>query len=206
MQEVSRSHSTPTIVGGRGEPSHKEIQPLPPYYVVGFVDGEGSFSVSISHHRTLKTRIEISPDFSIELRVDDEEILKRIQKTLGVGRLYQVKLRNKNWQDHVKLKVGSISELTNIIIPFFRRYPLQAKKAQVFELFVRIIEMMKRKEHLTYGGIQKIKKIREKMQLLGKKYNSEGAARVRENRSLGGAGHRFDDPNTARHVKGVGGA
>lgn len=170
MQEVSKSHSTPTKVGGRGEP-YKELLVLSPHYVVGFVDGEGSFSITISHHRTLKTRIEISPDFSIELREDDEEILKRIQKTLGVGRLYRVKFRNEKWQPHIKLKVGSINDLTNSIIPFFRRYPLQAKKAQVFELFVTIISMMMRKEHLTYSGIQKIKKLREKMQILGKKHH-----------------------------------
>lgn len=169
MQEVSRSHSTRQC-RGRGEPYQKIIA-LSPDYVVGFVDGEGSFSVSISHHQTLRSRIEISPDFSIELREDDRHILERIQKTLGVGKLYYVKFRNEKWQPHTKLKVTSIKDLTEYIIPFFRRHPLQAKKAKVFDLFVSIVEMMLRKEHLTYGGIQKIKKLREKMQILGKKYN-----------------------------------
>ena len=168
MQEVSRSHSTRSTGRGRGELSHK--QTLSPWYVVGFVDGEGSFSVSITHHRTLKTRIEISPDFSIELRKDDEEILKRIQTLLGIGTIYYVKFRNNAWNDHAKLKVRSVKELHEIIIPFFRTYPLQAKKAKVFELFAQIVEMMMKKEHLSYGGIQKIKKLRDQMQVLGKKY------------------------------------
>ncbi|MDP2656329.1 MAG: LAGLIDADG family homing endonuclease [bacterium] len=170
MQEVSRSHSTSTEVEGRGEPSNKKA--LSPWYVVGFTDGEGSFSVSITHHRTLKTRVEISPDFSIELRKDDEEILTRIQSLLGVGKIYYVRFRNEAWQDHAKLKVRSVKELHEVVIPFFRTYPLQAKKAKVFEIFATIVEMMVRKEHLTYGGIQKIKKLREQMQIFGKKYRN----------------------------------
>jgi hypothetical protein len=43
--------------------------------VVGFIDGEGSFSVSINKHKTLKRGIEVRSEFEIELRADDREIL-----------------------------------------------------------------------------------------------------------------------------------
>lgn len=80
MPEVSSVHSTH---GNRNlklaEPVRKgqiQREKLHPRYVVGFIDGEGSFSVSINKHKTLKSGIEVKAEFEIELRADDREILE----------------------------------------------------------------------------------------------------------------------------------
>lgn len=46
-------------------------KPLAGAYVAGFIDGEGSFSVSIGKHKTLARGLEVRPEFEIEVRDDD---------------------------------------------------------------------------------------------------------------------------------------
>lgn len=133
-------------------------------YIVGFVDGEGCFCVSISIHKTLRRKREVRPVFEIELREDDLEILKSIQVKLGCGTIYRLDYkRYTNWKPHVKFKVSRINDLTTHILPFFRKHPLQAKKRNSFTIFAHIVEMVARKEHLTDKGFKEILKLREQM-------------------------------------------
>ena len=48
---------------GEGVNPKYHLLPLPPHYVVGFVDGEGSFSVSSNTHATLELLEKIIPFF-----------------------------------------------------------------------------------------------------------------------------------------------
>ena len=166
MQEVSSVHSSSVITERRNKPSH-----LTSDYVVGFFDGEGCFCVSISKHKTLKRRIEVRPEFEIELRADDLPILERIKETLGCGNIYRLNYKRYGWSPHVKYKVSSIKELKEKIIPFFQRHPLQAKKSQSFKFFSEVVQMVAAKQHLDYGGWQKILKLRDKMRNINKTRN-----------------------------------
>ena len=95
MQEVSSVRSTDSK-DARFNPElalpigKEQIQrkKLDPQYVAGFIDGEGSFSISIGKHKTLRRGFEVRPEFEIELRKDDQEILERILVTIGIGRIY----------------------------------------------------------------------------------------------------------------------
>lgn len=143
---------------------------LNPDYIVGFVDGEGCFSVTISQHRTLKRRLEVRPLFEIELREDDREILDRLQYTFQCGSVYHLTYRRYDWAPHVKYKVSKIHDLTNIIIPFFDRYHLQAKKRKQYLLFRKAVRVVYKKQHLTNDGFEKILSIREQMREFSKKH------------------------------------
>src|SRR4030042_7115383 len=103
------------IAGERDKAAFKNK--LNPHYIAGFIDGEGSFCVSIGRHKTLKRGKEVRIEFSIEVRHDDREILERIKKTICCGKIYHVKFRQKNWQDHVKYKIGSVKEIHQFLIP-----------------------------------------------------------------------------------------
>jgi len=203
MQEVSRVHSTKRKLYQRNltldKPLGKEqIQrkPLNPHYISGFIDGEGSFSISINRHKTLKSGIEIKPEFEIELRADDLKILERIVKTIGCGRIYDCSYERYGWYPHAKLKITSAREMEEIFFPFLDKYPLQAKKKKTYELFKKIVLMVRKKKHLTEKGIMRIIEVRNQMRKNGKKHNfikkinsSLETARIRENRSFGGVGH-----------------
>ena len=168
MPEVSRVHSKPRSDSGRrDELSNREK--LSPHYVAGFVAGEGCFCVSVSKHKTLKRRIEVRPEFEIELRHDDAVILEKIRKILGCGSIYKLNYERYGWAPHVKFKVSNIADLKEKIIPFFTKYPLQAKKQASFAIWAKIVEMVYQKKHLDYGGFQKILKLRDRMRQIGKK-------------------------------------
>ncbi len=182
LQEVSRAHST-----HKGKERIQSIKKLHPQYLAGFIDGEGSFSVSIYKDEKMRNKIFVRPEFEIELRADDREILQRIQKTLGCGKIYECNYERYGWYPHVKYKVSRLDEISEILIPFFEKWPLQAKKAKVFKHFKRIIRKRINGEHLTERGVEEIIKLRDKIRVLGKKHRLE-TARIRENRSSSGVG------------------
>lgn len=133
---------------------------LNPYYVVGFVDGEGCFSVSISQKRFRLPEVRLK--FEIELREDDEPILKEIQKLFDCGYIYRLNYeRYQKWRPHVKYMIGSYKDINSKVIPFFRKYPLQAKKKKQFEFFSEVARMIGNNEHRTIEGIDKISLMRD---------------------------------------------
>lgn len=134
---------------------------LNPFYVVGFVDGEGCFSITINKKSDKNPEVRLI--FEIELRGDDENILKEIQKVLQCGNIYRLEYeRYAKWQPHVKYKVSNFTDISSKIIPFFEKYPLQAKKQNQFKKFCLAAEIISRKEHLTSEGIERIIKIKHK--------------------------------------------
>ena len=140
---------------------------LNPYYIAGFVDGEGSFVFFLSPRKDIRLGFELNLDFQIEVRIDDKEILERIKKTLGCGHINVLNYeRYKKWMPHVKYRVGRIEDLRNKLVPFFRRYPLQAKKKKNFEIFAKAVEIKWKKRHLTLIGMKEIKELRNKMEKL----------------------------------------
>jgi len=137
---------------------------LNPHYVVGFTDGEGCFSITINKNDQRLPEARLI--FEIELREDDEPILHEIKSVLGCGRIYRLDYERYNqWRPHVKLKVSNFSDISSKIIPFFQRYPLQAKKRRQFEAFCQVAELIKLKQHLTEAGIEQIRLIKHRNSL-----------------------------------------
>src|SRR3989338_869873 len=166
VRGVSRVHSTqPKALASRDAMRRGRSKPsiLNPHYVAGFVDGEGCFCVSVSKHKTLKRRLEVRPEFEIEVGADDRPILERIQATLGCGTIYDLNLDRYGWAPHAKYKVSNVKDLRDRIVPFFQEHQLQAKKAAVFRIFCTVVGMVACKEHLSYNGFQKILKLKKQM-------------------------------------------
>ena len=135
---------------------------LDPNYIVGFVDGEGCFSITINRNSTMH-RPEVRLVFEIELEEDDGPILRSIQEVIDCGNIYRfVYKRFPHWKPHYKYKVSNFKDIYGKVIPFFRKYPLQAKKKFSFEKFCQAAELIKEKKHLTLEGVERIKKIRHK--------------------------------------------
>jgi hypothetical protein len=63
----------------------------------------------------------------------------------------------------VNFQVTKFSDINNIIIPFFNKYPIQGQKTLDFEDFKRVAEIMKINDHLTVKGFEEILKIKEGM-------------------------------------------
>lgn len=59
----------------------------------------------------------------------------------------------------VMLQITKISEIIDIIIPFFDKYPVFGIKSLDYADFKKVAFMVKSKEHLTQVGFNKILKI-----------------------------------------------
>lgn len=86
----------------------------------------------------------------IELHKRDLALLNRLQEFFGVGRVYIAQ------RDSAALRVESLRDLTEVIIPHFNKYPLITQKQADFLLFKQVVEIMNRGEHLTPAGLQEI--------------------------------------------------
>jgi hypothetical protein len=137
---------------------------LDPWYISGFVEGEGSFGIIISKHKTKKLRQDARLSFEIELRGDDRPILEKIKKQLDCGNIYELNYDRYGWMPHVKYSVRKFSDIRDKLVPFFRKYPLQGKKAKDYALFCQAMEeVFEEKKHLTREGIRQLEKIRRFM-------------------------------------------
>jgi hypothetical protein len=123
-----------------------------PWFITGLADAEGSFIVQIVKDDSRKLGYFVLVSFELALNVKDRLLLDLLKETLGnTGNIFY------NPQDDTfKYKVSNLEGLINFVIPHFQKYSLLTQKRSDFELFVRIIQIINRKEHLTLEGLQEI--------------------------------------------------
>jgi hypothetical protein len=74
----------------------------------------------------------------------------------------------------IKYSVANRKDLTNIIIPHFKEYPLLTQKGADLLLFEQIVELMAQGAHLTNEGLQQIINIKASLNLgISEKIKSE---------------------------------
>ena len=138
-----------------------------PSYIVGLVDGEGSFTIYIKNlddSIEAKRRARAEPKFYLKLIEKDKKILYKLKNFFGCGNVYFQQDKRKNHQNCYRYEVTSRSDLANIIIPFFKRNTLQLESKQNdFKLFCELVERIKRDEHLTESGLKKLLLVKKKM-------------------------------------------
>lgn len=157
---------------------------LNPWYLTGLVDGEGSFCITISKHKTKKLGFDPRLSFEIEMIIEDKPLLEEVKETLKCGNVYTLSYERYGWRPHAKFSTKSQKEIFDKIIPFFKKYPMKGKKRKDFEFFCEAAEMFRRKEHLNIEGINKLRNIQSKMNL--RKKDKWSSATVRENRVQSG--------------------
>lgn len=140
---------------------------LNPNYIVGLIDGEGSFTVYVrnpSEKKKIKRRVKAEPRFYVKLVEKDKQILYDLKKSFGCGNVYFQKDIRKNHQNCYRYEVANRKDLEKIIIPFFIKHQLKLySKKKDFKIFCRIIRLMKKGIHLTDKGLRKLYKIKQEM-------------------------------------------
>ncbi len=126
-----------------------------PWYVSGFVDGEGSFHVAIYPDASVKTGWRIIPEFHVSQRVSSKHVLERLILFFDCG--YVKANHQKNPRDVTFVYVvRDRNDLLKKIIPFFEKHQLQTEKASDFKTFARVVRMMSQKIHCVSDGLQTI--------------------------------------------------
>ncbi len=143
------------------------MQNLKPDYIVGLVDGEGSFTVYIRNPElapSLKRRVTVEPKFYIKLIEKDKPILDQLKNFFGCGSVYFQKDNRLNHQHCFRYEVYNREDLLNIIIPFFKKHPLRfVSKAKDFKIFCQLMKMIDKKDHLKENGLGKLFKLKQQM-------------------------------------------
>ena len=111
-------------------------------WIVGFVDGEGCFHVSINRQQKMSLGWQVLPEFRVVQHQRDIKILHKLKEYFNCGIIC------KNHDERMELRVRGLNNL-NQIIKFFNENPLQTSKQKNFEIFSEIIEMMNKKQHLN---------------------------------------------------------
>ena len=122
---------------------------LNPWFITGYTDAEGSFSIKISKPRH-DSRFYVNLIFSIcaEQNKPNLILMEKLKEFFGVGfisksgnmYLYQVVSHNN----------------LGIIHKHFEQYPLQSTKFIYFKLWCKVLDMILNKKHLTQKGFYQI--------------------------------------------------
>ncbi len=120
-----------------------------PNFVSGFIDGEGSFSVTFIKDHSYKSGWQIKTSFSIGLHKKDLALLEEIKYYFGVGGI------SKKGVNGIQYYVNSPKDLL-VIENHLNNYPLLTQKQADFILFKSILDLIRRKEHLTQEGLNEI--------------------------------------------------
>ena len=133
-------------------------------YIVGLTDGEGCFYVNVGVSSRYRSGVRIQLHFHLKMQEKDKQLLEKVKNTIGCGAVYFQKEQRVNHAQCYRYTVSSQSDILNIIIPFFRKYPLQSySKNYSFRIFCKIARLVKNKVHLSKAGIKKIRMLKSKM-------------------------------------------
>ena len=110
---------------------------LNPWWIVGFVDGEGCFSVSTFKNKTCKSGYQTLFEFVVTQGERSKEALEAIKDYFGCGNIYI----NRRYDNHnynlLRYCVRRQDDLKEKIIPFFKKHKFKTTKQEQFENFCK---------------------------------------------------------------------
>jgi len=132
------------------------------HWIAGFTQSDGSFGLNYYKAPAMKLGFSCKP--SVRKHERDLIVLKRILEgtTLrsrvvpwGLGNLHNTSKIRKEWT----ITVSNNSHLVNIIIPFYKEYPIFGAKHEDLLDFQKGVLIVKNKNHLTEEGLNEIKNL-----------------------------------------------
>jgi hypothetical protein len=179
-----------------GDNQQETVKPrlgLDPHWVVGFVDGEGCFSVSVHRNPRYALRTggwQLRPVFQVYQHERHRAVLADFVHFFGCGRI-----RPKGPNSRVlTYAVDSMRDQRERIIPFFEYHPLVVK-SQDFQKFAAVVELLTRKEHFTSEGFERAVRLAYGM-------NADGKQRARTlGEVLAGSSETARQASTGRSTK-----
>lgn len=135
------------------------------YYLAGFVDGEGSFNVSLRQKSDYAIKWQVVLSFNVSQR--DITNLLTLKEVLGCG------IIKRRFDGVYSIDITKPTNIILKVIPFFRRFPFRSEKAtKNFAIFCKIAALMNLGNHKHIEGFKEILSIRETL--------NEGAGRTRK--------------------------
>jgi len=128
-----------------------------PYWLTGFIDGEGSFGINVKkyNYKLDKERTDkIWLTFQITQHIREIILMQSFVKYLNCGRV-----RDRKSTPAVDFLVNRYTDIDTKVISFLNKYPLQSVKQKDCKAATLIGNL----EHLTVEGVKEIKHIKNGM-------------------------------------------
>src|SRR3954468_1289000 len=138
-------------------------------WVIGFVDGEGCFSIGFvrqparQNRAGYRTGYQVAHKFAVTQGAQSVACLHELREFFGVGQVIANR-RYDNHREHLyRYVVRKRSELLGTVIPFFRRYPMHTSKQENFEKFAYCVALIDGGRHLEPEGLVEIAEVAQTM-------------------------------------------
>ncbi|SRR5713226_8121331 len=138
-------------------------------WVVGFVDGEGCFSVGFVRQQRradrsgYRTGYQVTHEFVVTQGERSLACLHELREFFGVGQVI-INNRYDNHREHLhRYVVRRRTDLLETVIPFFQQHPLRSSKREDFEKFVRCVELVVGGSNRTPAGLIEIAEVAQTM-------------------------------------------
>lgn len=142
-------------------------------WILGFVDGEGCFSIHFVKQPSRKEpkRIrrgyalgyQIAHSFAVTQGARSLKSLEELKEFFGVGNIYPNRRHDNHKEDLYRYSVARRQDLMDVIIPFFEKYQLRTAKCQDFQLFAKCMKLIHLNQHLNRDTAIEIAHITEQM-------------------------------------------
>lgn len=132
-------------------------------WIVGFVDGEGCFSISLVRNRTSRLGWQVQHEFVVTQSVHSIDALEVLKSYFGCGFVYENERQDNHRWPLARFVVRRRSDLRKRIVPFFEDHPLITAKRDDFTSFRTVLDMMHAGDHLSLEGLATIAGITESM-------------------------------------------
>lgn len=109
-----------------------------PFWLAGFTAAEGSFYIIIQESKTNPTGFKVTLTFQLTQHSRDEQLLISLTKYLGCGSV-------SSDREFFRFRVTKLYDITNKIIPYFKKYPILGVKAKDFKDWCLLADMMNKK-------------------------------------------------------------
>ena len=151
------------------EPDNQQERPVATDWVVGFVDGEGCFSIGLVRQpdrpdrRGYRLGYQVTHDFTVTQGAKSLGCLENLREFFGVGYVYRNTRQDNHTEDLYQFNVSRRRDLIDVIVPFFRRHQLRTAKREDFEKFARCLLITESGRHKTRDGLVEILEIAQTM-------------------------------------------
>jgi LAGLIDADG endonuclease len=87
-------------------------------WVVGFVDGEGCFSISVVRNIGCLLGWQVQHEFSVTQAAPSRSALELLQRVFGCGQIIENQRHDNHHHRLLRFSVKRRSELTSVVVPF----------------------------------------------------------------------------------------
>ena len=149
-------------------------------WIVGFVDGEGCFSISIVKNATCRLGWQVQHEFSVTQAATSRPALELLMEHFECGSIIGNTRHDNHRESLLRFSVKRRRDLLEIVVPFFEQHPLRTAKSADFRRFVSVLHMMECRRHLEEDGLRDIALITERMNRKGRSRYLESSEAIRQ--------------------------